>query len=102
MGEETRKSPGTTRKDKPALAAVLPEMEWPDAEGGGKVGLLSQFLETCGRPHMDPGRRAKTLNAKLANARFDGKIYKTKLKTRCGKQPWVAARSTFRELYKHV
>jgi hypothetical protein len=102
VGEETRKGKGKTRKAKPTLATVLPKMEWAAGEGGCEVGVLSQFLEKCGRPHMDPGRRAKALNAKLANERFDGRIYKSKLKTRPGKQPWVAARSTFRALYKHV
>ena len=99
VAEEVRKSRGKALKPKPALATVWPKLQWVDAQGGGKVGLLSEFLKECGRPHKSPGKRATTLNKLLANAGCAGKLYVTKLKARCGKAPWVGDRSTLRALY---
>ena len=102
VGEKKRKGRGMAKKPKPSLEEVWAEMEWVDARGGGKVGLLMQFLEAVNRPAHTPGKQARTYNKRLANAGFNGKIYQCELKTKCGQDPWVGAKATFRDLYSIV
>mgnify|MGYP000426588489 CR=1 FL=1 len=50
--------------------------------------------------NKNAGQRAETYNALLCEAGKAGRLVETKLKTKARKKPWVAAKNTFRDLYK--
>ena len=64
--------------------------------------LLKHFLKGLGLPLKRAGQRAGKYNALLRQAGKAGRLVETKLKTKAGKKPWVAAKKTFRDLYKLV
>ena len=78
------------------------KMEWHEISKGRHLGLLKNFLKGLGLPLKNAGQRAGTYNALLRQAGKPGRLVETKLKTKAGKKPWVAAKKTFRDLYKLV
>jgi len=102
VGETKRKARGRCQSDKPSLGSLWEKMEWVDAQGGGKVGLLKHFLEALALAKNNPGQRAGTFNSLLRAGGCEGRLYVAQLKGRCGRKPWVAAKSTFRDLYNFL
>jgi hypothetical protein len=91
---------GQVKGVKPPLVQVWSKMEWHPTEHGKKVGLLKHFLASLGLPLKNAGQRAETLNGLLRQAGKTGRLVETKLKSKSGRKPWVAAKATFRDVYK--
>ena len=101
-GAVKKASRGKCKGQKPPLQTVLDKMEWLPTGTGSKVGLLRDFLRAFGLPVNNTGQRAEAFNALLAKERFEGRLEQVKLANKTGRWPWVASRSTFHALYKHL
>ena len=102
-GGLTRKGRGQCQSSKPPLGTLWKKVEWfKQHEGGDKVGLLKHFLEALQLPCKNPGQRAKTFNALLKRGRRPGRVFTGRLKNKCGRKPWVATKTTLRDLYAYL
>jgi len=93
-------APGQVKGAKPPIAELLGKMEWHQVSKGRQVGLLNNFLDGLGLPRKRSGQKAVTYNGLLRQAGKSGRLVEKKLKTKAGRPPWVAGKSTFRDLYK--
>ena len=88
------------RGGQPLVAELWRKMEWHKTDKGRWLGLLKHFLKGLGLPLKNAGQRAETYNALLCEAGKTGRLVETKLITKAGKKPWVAAKNTSRDLYR--
>lgn len=95
-----RAARGQAKGAKPPLAKLWGKMEWHQTQGGQSVGLLKHFLASLRLPLKNAGQRARTLNGNLRQAGKTGRLVQTRLKSKAGREPWVASRQTFRDLYQ--
>jgi hypothetical protein len=93
---------GQVKGPKPSIAEVWSRMEWHPIGGTKTVGLLKHFLDALGLPLKHAGQRAATLNALLRQAGETGRLTERKLRTKTGRLPWVASKSTFRRIYQFL
>ena len=92
---------GQVKGAKPPLVSLLSKMEW-HLDGKKRVGLLNDFLGAAGLPRNNAGQRAATYNDLLCQAGKTGRVVETKLKSKGGRTPWVASKSTFRDIYQFL
>ena len=74
-------------------------MEWTKPTDGQKVGHLKQFLKALGLPGDNTSKRGPEFNKHLASVKHPGRLEQKKLPGKCGSEPFVAGKATFRVLY---
>ena len=74
-------------------------MEWTKDADGQKVGHLKHFLEALGLPANSTSKRGPEFNKHLASVKHPGRLEQKKLPGRCGSEPLVGSKATFRVLY---
>ena len=74
-------------------------MEWTKDADGHKVGHLKHFLVALGLPGDSTSKRGPELNKHLASAKHPERLEQKALPGKCGLQPFVASKATFRVLY---
>ena len=78
---------------------VLADMEWTKDADGRKVGHLKHFLVALGMPGDSTKKRGPELNKQLASVKHPERLEQKKLPGKCGSEPFVASKATFRVLY---
>ena len=85
-----------------SLLRVFAEMEWVKDEDGHKVGHLRHFLHKLGLPAANSNQRAATFNKNLASVKHEGRLEQKPLPGKCGVDPYVGSKATFRAVYDFV
>ena len=76
-------------------------MEWSKDSEGQTVGHLKHFLTQLEVPNDNTNKRAPELNKYLAALKHKGRPEQKKLPGKCGSEPFVASKATFRLLYDY-